>query len=354
MSQITVNHNKILLVKGTSGLGDRIKYLSTGLFYAHLTGRRLIVDWSDHYFSNDGTNVFHRFFQCSLSNPADEIPLTDYVSPSIWQGHLHESAPDMRRRYGRINDRQAWRKLSSDLRRVDYQEDVLVMCGHTLPINLLRSQVEGPFKEFAQASKEAIQRKLLREDLRLHPQIREKVDQFKDHNFRANTVGVHVRYTDYRIHVGSVLKRLDGLLEQEPDIRIFLATDNLQIKRLFEDLYRGVITRPHLYASTPGLPIHIGDNRPDPTESGIAALVDLYLLAECNYLIIDTSSSFSYLAALISKTTPANIFDVKRREKQHPRIRRLSHRLMLKLGMFSWRLNALRSYTKIRRATVGR
>jgi hypothetical protein len=259
----------------------------------------------------------------------------------------------MKRRYGDINDRQAWQKISCDLTRMDYQEDLLVTCSYTLPTHVLRYDNEGPFREFAHAGNAVIQRKLLREELTLQPDIRKEVDQFKKHYFGSRMVGVHVRYTDYRVSLWSVLKRLDRLVRQEPDVRIFLATDNLRIKKLFEELYPGVITTPHQYASMTGMPIHVGDNRPDPTEGGIGALVDLYLLAECNRLIIDTSSSFAYVAALLTHAADVNVYDVRRKGKRHPRIKRLSHRLMLNLGMFSWGLAVLSNCAKIRRATLG-
>lgn len=336
-----MKQDKFLLVKGISGLGDRIKCVLTAILYARLTGRRLVVDWSDPSYSNAGTNAFHRYFQCTLCNPTDEIPATDSVSPSIWRGHLNESCSYMRECYGT-------RGLSIDLTRLDYQETVLVFWKYGNEIELLRSYFQGEFEEFAQLRKKEILRKLLREDLTLHPQLQGRVDQLKDNFFGKKTVGVHVRYTDHRTHVWTVLKRLNALLERAPDLQIFLSTDNIQIKNMFEDGYPGVITTPHWYPSTPGLRIHSNPNHPDPMESGNEALVDLYLLAECNYLIIDTSSNFSAIAALLTRAPHSNIFDVKRRKKRSARVRHVAYRLMLGTGLLSWGLGILRRFVRKR------
>src|SRR5574341_1361148 len=150
-----MNGNKFLLVKGIAGLGNRILSALIGILYARLTGRRLLVDWSDHYYSNDGSNVFHRFFQCSLCSPTDEIPNTDSVSPRIWRGYLNESAWNMRKRYGNINDLGTWQKFSIDLTKLDYQEDVLVMWTYDeKAMDLLRGHFKDEFKGLAKASTE--------------------------------------------------------------------------------------------------------------------------------------------------------------------------------------------------------
>ena len=73
------------------------------------------------------------------------------------------------------------------------------------------------------------------------------------------------------------------------------------------------------------------------------------MLAECDYLIIDTSSSFSYIAKLLTKAPDPNIFDVGHRKKPSPYVRRLTTLLMLKLGLYSWGLSLLSRFVRIQR-----
>ena len=76
--------------------------------------------------------------------------------------------------------------------------------------------------------------------------------------------------------------------------------------------------------------------------NGIEALTDLYLLAECDDLIVDTSSSFSAVATLLTDAPAARVFDLKRRGKLSPRLRKWTGRLALLLGMDSWGLSIQR------------
>ena len=107
------NESKFLLVKGRAGLGNRMLCALTAILYARLTGRRLIIDWSDDTYSNDRSNAFHHYFQCSSCSPTDGILSTDSVSPSLWLGHLHESSREIAKRHGiNKNPDEAWKKLS--------------------------------------------------------------------------------------------------------------------------------------------------------------------------------------------------------------------------------------------------
>jgi nodulation protein Z len=337
--------DKYLLLKGIAGLGDRIQCVLTGIVYARLTDRRLIIDWSDHYYSNDGKNAFHHLFQCALCDPNDEVPITDSVAPAIWRGHLRDSAWQMRTWYGNSNNSETWRDFSIDLARLEYPEQVVVLWTYSHKIDLLRTHFKGPFNDLAQTNTSAILRRLLREDLVLKPHIRERIDLFSKKHFDKRTVGVHVRYTDYRTALWATIRALNTLLEQERDLQVFLCTDNISIKDLFEHRFPNVITAPHWYSSTAGLPLHTYQKRLDPIENGVEALVDLYLLAACDYLILDTSSHFAHVATLLADTHGSKIFDVRRRGKPTSLRRRFvyrwTYRLMLKLGFFSWGLYTL-------------
>lgn len=344
-----MNGSKFLLVKGRSGLGNRMLSALTGILYARLTDRRLLVDWSDPLYSDDGSNAFHRFFQCSLYGPTDDIPATDSVHPSIWRGRLHESSTIMQGRYGPHTSPESWRQLSSiDLTKLDYQEDVVVMWTSTEQVGLLRHHLAAQFKECEGATKGAILTKLLQEDLILQPEIRERVAHFRDKNFGTATIGVHVRYSDHRVHLWAILKKLNALLKDRPNLKIFLSTDNIAVKEMFEQSYPCVITTPHWYPP-PGLSLTKTLTRPNRAEQGIEALVDLYLLAECKYIIIDTSSSFSYVASHLTRAPRSHIFNVKRRGKRRAKQRRLMWRLWRKLGLFTWGLRVMRMAVKMQR-----
>lgn len=343
----STSRRKYLLIKGISGLGNRISCALGGILYARLSGRTLVVDWSDPLYSSGGDNVFHRFFKSPSCSPTDDIPATDSVYPAIWRDHLHESVRRIANKHG-YNPDDIMRELSLDLSKLDYQEDLLILVRYGAQIDRLRPNFPGSFQELAKMSDRAILAKLLREALILQPEIRERVDEFKRSRFDARTVGVHVRYSDYRVRIMAIIKQLNALLGRERDLQIFLATDNIEIKKMFESNYPRVITTPHWYAD-PGWSIHNNRQSPDRTELAIEALIDLYLLAECNHLIFDASSSFSRLASLLSLAPADNNIDVATRGKGNRRIRHAVTRIMHGVRFSSWAFRFLPKLVPIRR-----
>jgi hypothetical protein len=225
---------------------------------------------------------------------------------------------------------RSWWKVSVDLTRLDYPEDLLVMWFFTEEVDTLRKHFKGKFAQLRRASTKTLLRELLRENLILHPSIRDRINQFKGEWFNGKMVGVHVRYTDRRGRLRLIRKRLDALLEREPHVRIFLATDNLQIQNLFQEQYPSVITTEKWYP-TSAASIHRNPECRDRMENGIAALIDMYLLAECDYLILDESSAFSYVVSLVTSQPSSNIFNVQRGWWLPPRVRRLIWMQMLRV-----------------------
>jgi hypothetical protein len=264
------------------------------------------------------------------------------VSPPIWRGHLHLSAPELRERHPELVPRSdLWRAYSIDLERLDHDEKVAVMWSYTEQVDLLRGHFRDAFAALAELDNQTILRRLLRQDLSLQIPLRERVADFEAREFRRPTVGVHVRYTDHRVRLSALLRRLNGLLRRTPGLQIFLATDNRQIERLFEANYPSVITTPHWYPPTAGRPLHTRGQPPDPIERGAEALIDLFLLAACDYLIFDPSSSFGAVAALLSDAPPERVIHLSSQGKRPLLLRRYSYHLWIRTGLFNWGLDGL-------------
>ena len=168
--------DKFLLVKGITGLGDRILCALGGILYAQLSGRTLVIDWSDPFYSSNGDNVFHRFFKSPFCSPTDDIPTTDSVYPRIWRGRLLEHATQIARER-EFNPDEIRRELSIDLGKLDYLEDLLVLVEYDALVDRLRPHFHGAFQELAQMPTAGILAKLLREDLLLQSEIRARGDQ---------------------------------------------------------------------------------------------------------------------------------------------------------------------------------
>ena len=192
--------------------------------------------------------------------------------------------------------------------------------------------------------------KLLREDLLLQSEIRARVAHFKSNHFNARTVGVHVRYSDYRVRIFAIIKQLNALLKREPDLQIFLATDNVEVKKMFEGNFPRVVSTPHWYAK-PGAPIHLDRTRPDCTQTAIEALIDLYLLANCDHLIFDGSSSFAWVANLLSPAPDHHKLDVDPigHTRRKRRLRAAVTRILRGARFSAWGFRILPKLVPIRR-----
>ena len=95
MDSIDKNNDKYVLVKAKGGMGNRMLCTVTGLLYGQLTGRKVIVDWRDMAYSNDGTNSFNEFFSGDPVHPETTLPENGTVWPEIWKGHLQRSMSEM-------------------------------------------------------------------------------------------------------------------------------------------------------------------------------------------------------------------------------------------------------------------
>ncbi len=187
---------KYLLIKGGAGLGDRITSVATGLLYARMTGRRPIVDWSDEYYSADGSNAFHRYYDCPEVGDLDELPVTDSVNPEAWRGRLDQRVHPTRIELGEPGKPASWRSLSVDLLRTDHPEELLVMWSYRQRIEWLRPHMKGDHAELARRSTRDILRGEMEANLRPSAEVAERVAAFRREHLQGPSVGVHVRYTD--------------------------------------------------------------------------------------------------------------------------------------------------------------
>jgi len=305
-------HERYLLVKGAAGMGNRILGLLSGTLYARITGRRLVVDWSDDCYSDDGANVFPLLLHCRAFDPATTLPASGSVWPEAWDGHLHRSAREMRLACGKgtKGNPLLWQKLSADIRHLDYDADIVVYWAFTQQIFRLRRHFHGPYAAWSAQTDAEVLRHLVREELALAPDLRDAVNEYASASFESKPIGVHVRYTDRKARLRHILTAVDRAAQEQPDPLVFLATDNREVERLFHGRYPRVLTTDK-WLTEDGMPLHKNERRPDKLASARAALVDMHLLAHCTPLIVDRRSSFAYMATLL-KNEPATVVDTQR------------------------------------------
>lgn len=307
-------NEKFLLVKGKAGLGNRMLSAVTAILYGQLSARRLVIDWSDVTYSSNGSNVFPELFGCP--NSAAMVPDTDSISPALWRNRLDKTASQLVQEIDPIahDSQRRFRKFSVDLSKTDYPETILIFSLYNHRISQLRRHFKGEFANLAFMSDDDILRELFQRSLILNPGIRARVSKWRDNHFvPGRMLGVHVRFMERRTSIDWFFRDVDRIFESVKDPVIFLATDNRNAEDAFKKRYKNVISTEKWFP-TSGISMHQNPECPDKLNNAIEALMDMYLLAECNYLVFPGSSTFSYVSSLLSHMPSSNIIDVERND----------------------------------------
>lgn len=311
--------DKYLIVKAKGGMGNRMMCAITGILYGQLTGRLTVIDWRDATYSNNGSNAFSRFFKSPHVFPETTLPENATIRPDIWTGQLHKSMSSMISEHDPNKHSSIFihRKYSVDVRKLEYGEDILVFWNYMHRIRSLRRHLREHKYGFSGLSTIQIIRKALREWLSLHDDIRQRITDFRTKNWHQTVIGLHIRHTDRKTNLAGYERPLRRFLKRSPHAHIFLATDNRQVSDDYHRRFKKVFSTPKW--SPDGLSsMHHNPACPDKTILGIEALVDMYLLAVCDYLIYPGSSTFSWVSSLLSDIPPEKVVDT---ERFNPKVR---------------------------------
>jgi len=306
---MTPNTQGLLVIKGSkTGLGDRIRAALVGLLYAEATGRRVYVDWRDGMYGPPGENAFERLLavQGIATGMPPDAACTD-VAPSTWSGRLAKNMDEVYLEDGAPPwDRaKAVETYSIDLGRTDYAE-ATVVCWEFTQLPRLRPALPP---EVAGLSNEQIESWAWHRHLRLAPELLNEVDKLFD-GIAGTTVGVHVRATiEFAEQKGSIdlsryFRVLDRLIKKHAVQKIYVATDNEAVLKAMKDRYPQTFSRPKWFAR-PGEPLHLVGTCPDNLMMARDALIEMAMLARCDWLISVDNSSYSIMARLMSAAPSA-------------------------------------------------
>ncbi len=313
MGDKTRNTTKYLVVKAKGGMGNRMLCAITGIIYGQLTGRMTVIDWRDGTYSNNGSNTFSEFFKNPRGYPETVLPKKATIRPKIWEGQLHKSMSAMLSEHDpdKHSSIRIHRKYSVDIRRLDYDEDIVVFWYYTGRIRALKRHLRNRQNDFKGLDTNGIIRKVLTEQMTLHKDIRQRIDEFKAKHWSDKVIGVHIRHTDRKINLAKYERHLRRFLQRFPDAHIFLATDNQQVSREYQRRFKNVLSTPKWFPDNMAS-MHQNIDCPDKIANGIEALVDMYFLAECDCLIYSGYSTFSLISRILSDAQPENIVDIDR------------------------------------------
>ena len=291
---------RILVVKGKAGMGNRLRFLAHAFVYAIASRRVLVIDWSDPTYSNDGQNVFQEYFEpdnLSLLEVELESLNGIEVVPNIWDGYLDYPVSEMKGMINKaINQRIRENLLSGPLWN-DFDNPAPIQVVWAYNQHLKRIPPALLSRVIGKKSSREILIWFFQEILTLNWVLRQRIESFVAKN--PSMIGVHVRQSDKKTThpLSTSFEKIDRLDDSHS---IFLATDNLQIFEQFVKRYGNrVISTPKWYPS-PGASCHQNKQCPDRLENGKEALVDIYILSQCKFLLRQKDSSFTEISDYIA------------------------------------------------------
>jgi|GEM_PF-674295 len=288
----------VLKSPGFAGLGDLLLALERALLVARATSRALVVDWRDTPYGRGERNLAEQLFEL---HGVHQLPpevlacATGLVLPEAWQGRLDQP---LRQVYGSLrsdNWDRAWAsaKLDAGLAALDSDAAWVVLWDHSAQ----------PLQVAALRRLGAAETPPLRQYLQPLPPLQDAISAFCQQHFHQPMIGVHVRASGEAVRAGKsadlnqMFQRLDQLLVAHPVSGLFLASDNAAAIAAMRARYPEVLTRSK-WLPAADAPLHLAEG---VKPSGIAiandALIEMALLAACDWLVHPALSSFSQAAA---------------------------------------------------------
>lgn len=269
--------SQTLTISSFRGLANRLRVLLSGIALAEASGRTLRMLWPR---TRDCASDFYELF-ATPAFAGELVPQVQILSVSLEQAlalpsrsfHQPSGIPDF------LQD------TSLDIS-LEYVSWLIAPERYPQHVQLIK-RCEALFLA-----------------LTPHPSIRARIDQFQRNQFRPSMIGVHLRRGDQlRVYPQSVgntqeaMRAVDSFLEQCPDAGILLCSDDGAVDQL-----TGVQSREgirELFTTRYGARVVWNDPRsldrrvPAASED---ALLDLFLLRSCDFIVGSGSSSFSQLA----------------------------------------------------------
>lgn len=301
-----------LLVKAKGGFGNRILSAATGIVLAAMTGRVAVVDWRDGEYLPRGTDAYPLLFDSpTTARPSDFDDRRDVV-PAIWQGRLSEHPVDIISEFY-PNDHSnpfIYRKLSIDLAHPAVEQKIAVFWSYLPKMTRVWPQVRRS-TQFRGKSLADVTRWALGRYFEPNDRVRAQVaDLFANRN--GPIIGVHIRYTDRKVSLDRIFAEVTKLRGRMPDAPIFLATDNEAVQRKFHERFSNVSVIDKVLGDDQNS-LHEQVAHTDPLHEAENALIDMWALSRCDWLVHSRHSTFSVAAALIGGIPRSRQRDIDRR-----------------------------------------
>jgi hypothetical protein len=302
---------RYLIIKALGGFGNRILSATTGLVLAELTGRTPLIDWRDGMYLPTGINAYPLLFDSPpLLDPATFDQRTDVV-PAIWSGRLDQHPVQVLWEHFRddYNNPFIYHKLCIDLARPEVDQELAVFWSYLPKMARIRRHMSRA-PQFHGKRSDDVTRLVLSRYFRPNERIGREVDKLFVGR-RGRIIGVHVRYTDRKVSLERIIAAVARLKKRVPDAAIFLATDNQGVQDFFQREFSNLLVIEKVLGND-AYSLHEDLKMSDPQREAENALIDMWALSSCDWLVHSRHSSFSVTAAMIGGIPRSRQIDVDR------------------------------------------
>ncbi|MFH8251576.1 nodulation protein NodZ [Microbacterium sp. B2969] len=302
---------RFLLIKAKGGFGNRILSAATGIVLAEMTARTAIIDWRDGEYLPEGEDAYPLLFESPTRRKPGEFDQRTDVEPALWRGRLDEHPTHV------ISDLFPndhsnpfiYRRLSIDLAHPSVDDDLAVFWSYLPKMSRVRRRARR-LPVFRGMSSAQLSEWALTRYFRPNQRVSREVDALFEGRSRP-IIGVHIRYTDRKVSLDQIFRATEKLRRKVPTATIFLATDNQGVQERFRSRFTDVFVIDKVLGDDDNS-LHEHVVVDDPLREAENALIDMWALARCDWLVHSRHSTFSVAAALIGGIPRSRQRDIDR------------------------------------------
>ncbi len=299
---------RVLLIKAKGGFGNRILAAVTGIIVAELDGRTPIIDWRDGEYLPKGDDAYPILFHRPHRLHPESFDRCTAVEPQLWSGRLAEHPVDIISQ-DFPNDHSnpfIYRRLSVSLSRPS-DAPVAVFWSYLPKLERIRRRAVHHFSGMRMSD---LARRVLSDHFTPNARVLSEVERlFAERSHPI--IGVHVRFTDRKVSLDRILATTAQLRGRMPEAKIFLATDNAMVQEKFRSAFDRVFVIDKCFGVDDNS-LHEQTDHDNQRREAENALIDMWALSRCDWLVHSRHSTFSVAAALIGGLPRSRQRDIDR------------------------------------------
>jgi hypothetical protein len=324
---------RLVINKGISGLGNRLRCVAAAIEYAKKTNRSVYVDWTDGMFAAKGENAFNKYFRIvdypHITSFEEANCVTFY--PSVYaqlpkSGDIYDyfERKQMDNRYVRKVFHYMFEGLHKIGAKHPYFDEQVAKMSHYYQCFILKQDLQKQFDDIGlltygshlnmNIDADAVlyvsnipfySPDTMRQHIALQPWIEEEINTFVNKYLDNNTVSVHIRtsgkkcFGDTQIFV----KKLKIFCKRECIKKVFLSTDNNDVEKLFrKEFSEMLITQdkfiPEIREGEVGIHDYARNCGNEALKERLTfeAVVDMFIMTRTKHLFYQFGSTFSEIS----------------------------------------------------------